>query len=73
MDPESLTRIWFGAVRAASDAGEAELPKSVRLSPLQRAKLRILLRRDACDLLTLCIQAAEHIPIQTAKEICTRG
>ena len=72
MDRESLTRIWFGGVRAASDAGEAEIPKSVRLSPLQRAKLRILLRRDACNLLTLCIQSAEHIPIQTAKEIWER-
>ncbi len=68
-DMENLVRIWFGGVREASDAGEKEIPETVRLTPLQRARLRILLRRDACDLLSLCIRKAENISMKEANEI----
>ena len=66
---EQLIRLWFGAVRAAADAGEAELPAKMALSAVQRAKLRILLRRDGCDLLSLVIRSTENVSSDTANEI----
>lgn len=69
MDREKLVRIWFGAVRDASDAGERGIPENICLNPLQRARLRILLRRNACDLLNLCISEAENISLKEANEI----
>lgn len=66
---ENLIRIWFGAVRDAADAGEAELREGVALSALQRAKLRILLRQEGCDLLSLVIRSVEGVNGQTANQI----
>ncbi len=71
-EQENLVRIWFGGVRAASDAGEREIPEAMCLKPLQRARLRILLRRDACDLLSLCISAAESISRKEANKVWDR-
>ena len=68
-DREGLVRIWFGGVRDASDAGEKEIPEALCINPLQRARLRILLRRNACDLLSLCISKAENISMKEANEI----
>ena len=69
MTREKLVRIWFGGVRSTSDAGERELPEAMCMTSLQRAMLRILLRQDACDLLSLCIRETENISMKEAKEI----
>ena len=66
---EDLVRLWFGAVRAAADAGEAELPEGTALSAVQKAKLRILLRQDACDLLSLVIRSTEGVAQSVANQI----
>ena len=66
---ESLERIWFGAVRAAADAGEREIPALIVLDRLQKAKLHILIRQDQCDFLSLSIRGAEGISQAAANEI----
>jgi|GEM_PF-6351110 len=66
---ENLIRLWFGAVRAAADAGESALPEKMSLSPLQKTKLQILLRQDLCDSLAHSIQNAEGIGSDMANQI----
>lgn len=66
---EDLVRIWFGAVRDAADAGEREIPGAEALSRLQKAQLRILIRQDLCDFLSLSIRSAEIISTPAANEI----
>lgn len=66
---EKLVRLWFGAVRDAADAGERSLPADMVLSAAQRAKLRILLRQEGCDLLSLVIRSTEGVSSDTANEI----
>ncbi len=66
---EDLVRIWFGAVRDAADAGERELPESGSFSRLQKALLRILIRQDLCDFLSLSIRSAEEITSDAANQI----
>ena len=66
---EKLVRLWFGAVRAAADAGERELPEGMVLNSLQKAKLRILIRQDQCDGLSLCIRSTEGLRADAANRI----
>lgn len=66
---EDLVRIWFGAVRDAGDAGEQEIPEKESFSQLQKAMLRILIRQDLCDFLSLSIRKAEEIDSNTANQI----
>lgn len=66
---EELVRIWFGAVRDAADAGEREFPETGSFSRLQKALLRILIRQDLCDFLSLSIQSAEEIDSDAANQI----
>ena len=66
---EDLVRIWFGAVRDAADAGEREIPETESFSRLQKALLRILIRQDLCDVLSLSIRSAEGIDSSAANHI----
>ena len=66
---EDLVRIWFSAVRDAADAGEREIRDVELLSQLQRALLRILIRQDLCDFLSLSIRSAEDIGADAANRI----
>ena len=66
---EDLARLWFGAVRGASDAGEREIPETEPLDRLQKALLRILIRQDLCDGLSLSIRSAEDIGADAANGI----
>ena len=52
---EDLARVWYGAIHDASDAGEREIPEPEQLDKLQKAMLRILIRQDLCDALSLLI------------------
>ena len=58
---EDLARVWYGAIHDASDAGEREIPEPEQLDKLQKAMLRILIRQDLCDALSLLICRAEGI------------
>lgn len=66
---EKLVRIWFGGVRDASDAGEREIPETESFSRLKKAMLRILIRQDLCDFLSLSIRSAEDISMAAANAI----
>ena len=66
---EDLVRTWFGAVRDAADEGERELPADLPLRPVQRAKLRILLRQDQSDFLSLSIRCLEDIGSEAANAV----
>ncbi len=66
---EDLVRIWFGAVRGAADAGEREIPCTEPLDRLQKALLRILIRQELCDLLSLVIRSAEGIREEAANAV----
>lgn len=69
MDREGILRDWFGAVRAAAEAGAKELPEELCLSPLQERKLQILLRQDLTDLLFLCMRRLEDLSSDASDSI----
>ena len=69
MKHDDLVRLWFGAVRAAADEGEKEVPEDLKLSPLQKAKLHILTRQDLSDFLWLSIRSTEDLSTEAADSV----
>ncbi|MBO4378246.1 MAG: hypothetical protein J5889_04740 [Clostridia bacterium] len=69
MKHDGLVRLWFGAVRAAADEGEKEVPEDLKLSPLQKAKLHILTRQDLSDFLWLSIRSTEDLSTEAADRV----
>ena len=69
MKHEDFVKLWFGAVRTAADEGEKELPEDLKLNPLQRAKLHILVRQSLSDFLWMSIRSTENLSQNAADSI----
>ena len=69
MNTEEVKRAWFGAIRESADNTGKELKKEAGLTPLQAAKLDILLRQYLCDDLADHIRESENVTAEDAEKL----